>query len=85
MQKKRNDITKCEKCNSSLIAEEVHSHVCYEGKIKDSRLDIFNKMLYVSDGIRWYPINLRKKVMTQQPKRNISKDTDDETEPSFGC
>ena len=45
-------ITKCPKCNFSLIEEEISNHICHD--IIDYKIE--NNIAYFFDGERWYPV-----------------------------
>jgi hypothetical protein len=50
------DIFKCKFCNTHVLSDELDSHVCKN--ITDVKLD--QDKLLISDGEKWYPINLKK-------------------------
>lgn len=66
------NIEKCKKCGYDIISEEIHLHRCKT--VIDYRIE--EETLWLFDGDIWYP-----RKLLQQPKGNIEKTTDDETEP----
>lgn len=69
------DIFRCKICKTHVLADELDSHVCKN--ITDVKLD--HDKLLVSDGDKWYPLNLKKIISCPDGKQD-KKSPDDYTE-----
>ena len=67
------EFNRCSKCGLALIQEEVLTHECKS--VLDYKFT--ENILWMFDGNIWYP-----RKLSQQPKSNTEKTTDDETEPN---
>lgn len=57
------NIFRCKICKTHIITEELGSHICR--KLEDIKLD--NNKILISDGEKWYPLNLEKILMSRDP------------------
>lgn len=64
------NLNKCSKCRLSLIYEELETHTCFSGNLKDVVIDSSNPYsMLIFDGYKWHKCPISKR----QPKGNRYK------------
>ena len=67
------NVVRCPRCDRNLIIEEVQEHQCRE-EVLDYKIK--GNVLWLFDGVGWYP----QKLTQNQPKVTPTRSTDNETE-----
>jgi len=71
------NIYECLICNLRLIAEEAENHECKSVK----KYQIKRSILWVNDGLKWYPLRLKKRSSSSDENLRLEQSDKDLTEP----